>query len=222
MYKTQLERKEYSISRLKKLGIDYLESLPCTYEAQLVKMKDCKTILKRVIANILAIEVAFLRVHSSDDSDEAINYFTNLMKQYGVENDLTEFEKNIIKGNASKQDLINLTWQYESSYVLLWVLGLIDNLPFPSEACDVDQIVRPIAECSTFQEVLNKCELRDIEEILDELDIEYRYHWACVEKRCCNANAEIGNLNSEVVYERRRALEWLFVNEDWNDISLDT
>ncbi|MCI8654866.1 MAG: DUF4272 domain-containing protein [Clostridia bacterium] len=33
----------------------------------------------------------------------------------------------------------------------------------------------------------------------------------------------IGNLNPEVVLERRRGLEWLISKEyDWNNISLDT
>lgn len=221
-YKTELERKEYSISRLKQMDIDYLDSLPCTYEAKMVQMKDNKTILKRVIANILTIQIAFQRMDESEDISDVVDYFVRVMDQYGVKNYLTELEESVVKGNVSKQELINLTWQYESCYVLMWVLGIIDNLPFPSEACDVEQIIKPIAESNTFEEVLSKCKVRDIEEILDELDIEYRYHWACVDKRACNPDTEIGNLNSEIVYERRRALEWLFVNEDWNDISLDT
>jgi len=221
-YKTELERKEYSISRLKEMNIDYLENLPCTYEAKGLKMKDAKTILKRIIANVLTIQIAFQRMNASEDISDVVDYFVRIMDQYGVKNDLTELEENVIKRNVSEQELINLTWQYESCFILMWVLGIIDNLPFPSDACDVEQIIKPIAESNTFEEVLSKCKVRDIEEILDELDIEYRYHWVCVEKRCFDPNAKIGNLNSEVIYERRRALEWLFCDEDWNDISLDT
>ena len=54
------------------------------------------------------------------------------------------------------------------------------------------------------------------------LDLYYRYHWACVEKRI-KPDTIIGSLDGEVVWERRRGLEWLVSDmEDWNKISLDT
>lgn len=54
------------------------------------------------------------------------------------------------------------------------------------------------------------------------LDLYFRYDWACVEKRV-KPETSIGNLNSSVVTERRRGLEWLISEEqDWYDISLDT
>lgn len=67
-----------------------------------------------------------------------------------------------------------------------------------------------------------KCRLRDLDEILDMLDLHYRYHWACVEQQL-HPDTNIGNLNPEVVAERRRGLEWLISEEtDWDEISLDT
>lgn len=64
--------------------------------------------------------------------------------------------------------------------------------------------------------------LKSAEKILDMLDLFYCYHWACVEKRIRPAT-QIGDLNPEVVYERRRGLEWLISEEsDWNKISLGT
>ena len=54
------------------------------------------------------------------------------------------------------------------------------------------------------------------------LDLYYRYHWACVQKRM-DSKTSIQQLNSEVVMEIRRELEWLISEkEDWNKISLDT
>ena len=54
------------------------------------------------------------------------------------------------------------------------------------------------------------------------LDLFYRYDWACTEKRL-NPDTPIGNLNPEVVVERRRGLEWLISEEDdWFDIPLNT
>jgi len=57
---------------------------------------------------------------------------------------------------------------------------------------------------------------------LDMLDLYYRYHWACVEKRV-QPNTNIGPLNPDVVVERRKGLEWVISDiEEWDEISLDT
>lgn len=54
------------------------------------------------------------------------------------------------------------------------------------------------------------------------LDLYYRYHRVCVEKRI-HPETAIGELNPNVVFERRRGLEWLIDDTmDWNDISLNT
>ena len=95
-------------------------------------------------------------------------------------------------------------------------------MEFPSDLCEVEPLIKNIIECASFDEFLGKCKIRDIEEILDELDLEYRYHWAIVNKSI-DESTNIGQLDGEVVYERRKALEWLFSEEnDWNKISLDT
>lgn len=54
-----------------------------------------------------------------------------------------------------------------------------------------------------------KLELRDIDEILDEADLIYRYDWACVDARMKQLNAPAG-LNSSVVVERHGALIGLY------------
>lgn len=64
--------------------------------------------------------------------------------------------------------------------------------------------------------------MRNIEDILDMLVLYYRYPWVCVEK-CIRPDISIGNLNHEVVMERRKGLAWLIPKEtDWNERSLNT
>lgn len=54
------------------------------------------------------------------------------------------------------------------------------------------------------------------------LDLYYRYDWAVTEKRI-NPDTPIAGLNPDVVFERRKGLEWLIATEeDWDEISLDT
>ena len=65
-------------------------------------------------------------------------------------------------------------------------------------------------------------ELRDIEEILDEADLIYRYDWACVDARMKQLDAPAG-LNSSVVVERHGALNWLIQRDgDWDDPDVNT
>lgn len=53
------------------------------------------------------------------------------------------------------------------------------------------------------------------------VDLYYRYYWACKEK-IVNPETSIGRLNSDVVVERRRGLEWIISDtKDWYNISLD-
>lgn len=52
-------------------------------------------------------------------------------------------------------------------------------------------------------------------------DLYFRYNWAINENRI-NSNANISNLNSDNVIERRRGLTWVLSDiNDWYDLSLN-
>ena len=53
-----------------------------------------------------------------------------------------------------------------------------------------------------------KTKLRNAEEILDEADLIYRLHWACVHDRI-NAREATASMHESIVIERRRGLFWL-------------
>lgn len=69
------------------------------------------------------------------------------------------------------------------------------------------------------EEFIRKCKLRSKEEILDMLDLYFRYNWAINDAKV-NPTASIGALNPSVVIERRRGLEWIVTKdvEDWYDL----
>ena len=59
--------------------------------------------------------------------------------------------------------------------------------------------------------------LRDSETVLDEADLIYRYHWACVNARINQREIPSGMIES-VVSERRAGLDWLIRNDaDWDN-----
>ncbi len=125
-------------------------------------------------------------------------------------------------GTYQEQDLIDLDWEYEAYWSLIWALGIIGDISNGADVCNCDFAIKLVTESKTYEDFKSKCNLRDINEVLDMLDLYYRYHWAVVDKRI-NPQTNIGALNPSVVVERRRGLEWLISNEeDWYDISLDT
>lgn len=133
-------------------------------------------------------------------------------------------EKRLFKQECNEQEVIDIIWKYESYWSLLWALGLLEDeeIKIPDNVCHCKKAIDIVLNCNSYDEFKNKTKIRDIEEILDMLDIYYRYHWACV-NLSFNPNTNIGSLNPEVVWERRRGLELLISTEyDWNDISLDT
>ncbi len=215
------ERKRKNEEYIKQKGIAYLETLPLVETSLAVELKDLDTICQRAIASLLAIQLAS-DIQLNNNYEESKELFLGLLKEYKVENQLLAKEKRLFNHTYSKQDAIDVTWNYEAYWSLVWALGLIDDIKDASEICDCMKAITLVGDCYDYEEFKNKCKLRSIEEVLDMLDLYYRYHWACEEKRI-NPDTSIGNLNPEVVMERRKGLEWLISKlTDWDDIALNT
>lgn len=62
--------------------------------------------------------------------------------------------------------------------------------------------------------------MRSLDEILDQVDLIYHYHWACLDARI---NGKEVNLSESLVMERRVRLDWLFrADADWDYPDLNT
>lgn len=217
----QEQRKENSNKFIKELGIDCLETLPLVESSEQVKLKDIDTICKRIFASIISIQLA-CDIDQGNDYEASKEFFEGLLDRYGVKDCLLPNEKNLFANKYEKKDVLNVTWNYEATWSLLWALGLVEDMKTPFAVCDCDKAVTLVASSESIETFKSQAKLKDIEEILDMLDLYYRYHWAVVEKNI-NPNTNIGNLYPDVVWERRKGLEWLISNEeDWDEISLDT
>lgn len=218
-----VDRRNRNNEFIKKMGIACYENLPLTEASSTVKIKDIDVISRRAIACLLSTQVA-CDILNKVDYEESKNMFYDLVKKFDVENDLLEVERKLFDNNYTEQDALNVSWTYECYWSLVWALGLIsnDDIKIPSNLCDCNKAIMLVSTCKDLNDFKSKIKIRNVEEILDMLDLYYRYHWACVEKRI-NPETNIGPLNSEVVWERRKGLEWLISDEkDWDNISLDT
>ena len=218
---SNIERRNNSNKKIKQLGIACLETLPVIEDSSQARLKDIDTICKRAIACLISTQLA-IDISENNDYDSSKTFFLNMLKQYGVQDNLIEKEKRIFNGQYSKQDVIDVVWSYEAYWSLVWALGLVDNIDHPNQICDCEKAIMLVSTCKTYEEFKSQCKIRDIEEILDMLDLYYRYNWAITEKSI-REETEVGKLDPDVVIERRRGLEWLISEEkDWNNISLDT
>lgn len=220
---TPEERRTKNNEYIKKMKIACLESLPTIESSSDVKLKDLDTICKRAIASLLTVQLAY-DIETNENYDESKALFSSLLKKYKVENELLKKEQKLFDNNYNMQDVIDIVWNYEAYWAIVWALGLIEDsdMKMPSNVCDCKKAITLVGDCKTYEEFKNKAKIRNVEEILDMLDLYYRYHWACVEKRI-KPETNIASLNPEVVWERRKGLEWLISSlTDWDDISLDT
>lgn len=211
--KAPLLRKEQSIEILKQYSIPYIDWLPILESAEEVTIRSAEELAKRAIACQWVIQVA-CDIHSEKYDDEIKNYVLNILESMQVLDELTEKEKVILYGiDISQQDVVNMIWKYEAYWVLLWALGIIDALDYPENIVDCDFAIQAVVSVNTFEEFMQKVKLRDIEEILDQTDLTFRYNWACVDARVNQRDAP-AQLNSSVVVERHGALNWLIHSED--------
>lgn len=185
-----------------------------------MSLKSYDDICKRAIACLITIQIAC--DINNGNYQESLKFFLPFYKKYDVEDSLNSKEKRIVEGTYTQQDAIDMDWAYESYWALCWCLGLVKDIRDGGKLCDCNKAIDFVQNASSFDDFKSKCKRRDVEEILNMLDLYYRYHWATVEKRI-NPETKIGNLDSSNVLERRRGLEWIIsLEDDWYNISLDT
>ena len=124
--------------------------------------------------------------------------------------------------NPKEEEMCNFSWRTEASWVLLWALGFVEELGLPIEQIDPEKAIE-IVEDIEIEELASNPNARSIDEILDEVDLIYRCHWALRHAQR-NSSFDIGPLEPGVTLERHTALNWLvrYEGQEWDDITTDT
>lgn len=146
-----------------------------------------------------------------------------IVRDYGLAPVITPEETAFIADpTPSQKDRSKFSWRYEAANVLLWSLGLVEDLPPPREQCDPKALVT-LLQTNSRAQLLAKAHNRTMSEILDQADLIYRYRWELDDARI-NDKATPAGLNDDVAMERHHALNWLigYEGQAWDNISLDT
>ncbi|MGG0655864.1 DUF4272 domain-containing protein [Rummeliibacillus pycnus] len=210
--KDSTKRKLQSENILNSQGIPLNAHLPEILDDREAILKAKEEIIDRAFA------LAIVSGKAMGGSKKKVKEF---IQRYGADAFFTRKEQIFISSLfTKKQDKINFTWKLESLWVLLWSLGLISDLGSPKNLCNVDLTFETILGFKK-EELLTKVQLKTLPEVLDELDIVYRMHWAVREAHL--KSFEIPpQLDPGVVMERHYALNWLIGKDDWDDVSTNT
>ena len=209
MPKTAQQRKDENIKILKQEGVAVLESLPLRYENSEVTPRDIDEIVKRTVCSFTAIMCACTIRDEGSLGEENMAWAKSFLGD--AYEGLSVKEKEVVEDRADMKTAVNMGWKYESLWALMWAMGLVEELSFPSEICDCAFVMDTFSGGD-----FSACvKLRDTDEILQALDLIYRYHWACVNARV--HGSDCAGLDEEVVMERRGGLEWLCCKGAEND-----
>lgn len=212
--KEAAERKERSCQQLVKEGVPTIAHLPVIEDSSEAKVRTVEEIAQRAVA----ICIAAVKGEGLEQKE-----VDSLVAKYGAQKFFSPEEAAFIKELApTEADRIKFSWRYECLWVCLWSLGYVEKLERPEDVCDVGKAVAFLFKRDS-EQFVKDARLRPIQEILDQSDLIYRYHWAVVSARLKSQEAPAG-LEGGVVQERHYILNWLvgYMNQEWDDISTDT
>ena len=215
---TQKNRREKNNKYISEHNITTADRIVSHIEDSEAMVKSQEDICKRAIACLLVVQIAC--DIGNGEYKEGLDYFKPIIEKFGLLDELNSKEKKIIDGTYEMQDAIDMDWAYEAYWSLCWCLGLVDDIKDAGDVCDCQAAIDFVMDCQTVDDLMKKCNMRSKEEILDMIDLYFRYQWAINEAKV-NPKASVGNLNPSIVIERRRGLEWIVSEEDdWYDIDL--
>lgn len=220
-----IARRERSIVQLKEKNIPYIAHLRSEVTEQEAQIKSREAMARRATALFAVAVYSEVLLSEEPNREEALNYVDRLNEMYGIENELTPAEMAYISNPEPEQSAcIQFVWRYECCGTLLWAAGITEELPYPSDICDVPVIAEIFWQHKSLDELLSKGVARTETEILDAADLTLRYDWACVDARTRKAESP-ASLDGGVVMERHYAFNWLTgaSNEtEWDNIQPNT
>ncbi len=206
-------RRVRALARLHLEGVPAMADLPVVYDAAVVNPRTPVEIARRAVATCAAamkaegLPPAFVQV---------------LVERHGAHRWFSPQEAAFMAEPASsRRDRARFSWGYEALWVFLWALGHVDELEPPTRQCDVPAAVSVMTEQFEMPAETG-APVRSREELLDEADLMYRYHWAVTDAELTGMEAPAG-LNARVIEERHRALNWLVghLGAAWDDVETD-
>jgi hypothetical protein len=211
-------RKQGSETWLSERGIPFARSLPPSIGVDEVELRTPQDVLRRAMA-LLAVSV---RAESLASDDPLPVGQLRARLPIGIDA-LSPSEQAFLHNDQPEQQaIVNHAWRYECVWLFEWALGLQDELPPPTEICDVPRTAQTLLDADG-DALLHSARLRSSAEVLDALDLHRRINWSIREAARTQSPGPEG-IEAGVVAERHYALNWLvrYQNAAWDDVDTPT
>jgi hypothetical protein len=227
--KAQIERADRSKNELRFRQVPMHDAPLSLYIAddEDVTLRDSADVVKRSL-------VLYAVVLKAEDVSH--QEMLGLMNEANLWSAASPSEKRFFhRDRPDPEECRSMEWRLECIWVLLWALGYIQELAWPSAMCNGKELVRILKphEANPLKFIAT-AELRSKQEIMDAADLIMRIHWAIrdayINNRPIPSRLDWSN-NDEmlpanqcaatgVVEERHRTLNWLirFGNADWDEV----
>ena len=187
-----------------------------------------------VAKRVLVLWAIVLRAEGVDRAD-----CDSVLDTHGIWDAASPSERAFLRAeNPDPATAQELVWRLEALWILLWALGLLDEVPWPSGMCDVPRIadiVNPREMDSSF--ISDAC-LIPLPSIVDQQDLTMKIHWA-IRDAYINRKGIPEDLDWRnpartpveqcsvigVVEQRHHTLNWIlnFMSpENWDDVDTPT
>lgn len=148
------------------------------------------------------------------------------LKDESLEDQLTPSERAFVSSpSPTKQQEVNASWRNEALLVLLWALGVIEQMPALNEQCntgDFQRVLPPFADVSVSQ-FIDGAKRRSDEVLIDLADELLTAHWEARDARI-HGRPVPSHLDIGILQERHHAINWVIGYDGlpWDEVTTDT
>ena len=211
-YQDQTLRKSWAEGIVQKHGIRINPHLPVIESEAEARPRTLQQVAERLLA------LTFIALKGEGLEQDRL--MTIITERNGMPLFTPKERAFITDPDADEHTRIQFAWRYEAAWTLFWALKFTDGpLALPNAICDVPLLVSTVRDTTD----LAIHGLQTTNNLLNEADLIYRYHWA-VRQAQIDGDPVPAGLEPGVVMERHYALNWLigYDNADWDDVSTNT
>ncbi|MEP4546185.1 MAG: DUF4272 domain-containing protein [Saccharospirillum sp.] len=192
-----------------KYGIHIPATLPFLESA--LKPRPINEIVDRALANSVVVAASY-----GFNKESAFEWLNSESLVYL----LSPQELNFLSGNEENIRLFNE--QVEALYSFSWSLNQFTHLDFSRECPDnLVKVYPDLIAMESDVRFRENTKLRPVQELIEMCDLAYCMHWGIKQADIDGVKLKTA-LDLFMAPERRRALEWMLGNEEWDEVPLDT
>ena len=174
-------------------------------------------------------------------SNAEVEITRGIIEALDLQSTLSQDEERFLSQNPPHPAMAQaMEWDLECIWVFLWAIGRLEDLPWPGQMCDVKFIADSLKQHESDLDFIHGQTLISTSQILDELELTMRLHWAIRNAMMYQEGIIPEDLNWDgdaefvhatraasvgVIEKRHRALRWLTdaSNEtDWDRVNTPT